>query len=98
MEMPEEFKALVKQANDPAMTQAYAGLGETPVQFFFNTGFDKKVLKRLDAYLAYVLEHPDNGDKTSALWRDIDGQSRFGGVKTGLKLFTEARREIRRRL
>ncbi len=98
MEMPEEFKTLITQANDPYLDQAYADLGETPVEFFLNAGYDKKTLKRLDAYLTYVLEHPECREKAGGLWREIDRVSRFGGVNAGLKLFAEVRREIRRRL
>ncbi len=98
MEMPEEFKTLIKLATDPAMERAYAGLGETPIEFFLHATSDKKALKRLNAYLAYLAEHPDRHEKDSALWQEIDSIGKFPSVRAGQKVFAEARQQVRRRL
>jgi len=97
-EVPEAFKQLMAQLSDVNMSQIYADVGCTPVELFLDDHKDKKTLQRLDAFLDYVLSHPDRTDKASALWKMLDRYGKFGGVNKPLAFFVEVRTEIARRL
>ncbi len=97
MEAPPEFKALIAQLANRGLSQVYADIGCTAVEFFLDGCRDARAIKRLDDYLAYVLEHSDRKDKASTLWKTLDSYGKFGGVNKALAFFEEARGEIARR-